>query len=140
MAGKIMADKASTNKSLNVNNSSDAALAAIEDALSLSPQAFQDHKEAEVDIKQPLIQKPEPAQQFTLPRNAANDDRRDIGQILHSLQTKVSSLPLWLAFFTSLIWATISGVYFWSRITNLRKLAGSIEAVEIGRASCRERV
>ncbi len=89
----------------------------------------------EVSISPPA---PQQAAPLVLPRGAANDDRREIGHLLHALQIKAPVWPLWLAFFASLGWIAASGTYFWGRMTTLSKLAGSAEAIaleEIGIAA-----
>ena len=48
-------------------------------------------------------------------RPPANDDRREIGNLLFSLQDKAPTWPVWIAFLLSALWVAGSGFYVWTR-------------------------
>ncbi len=47
-------------------------------------------------------------------QNAANDDRRSIGNLIYALQLRPSSAPIWMAFMLSVVWLAIGGGILWS--------------------------
>ena len=65
---------------------------------------------------------------------AANDDGPSIGGLIFALQQRPSNRPFTIAIVGSGIWILACGVLAWAM------LGAELQALEIGRASCRERV
>ena len=125
-------------KAPKANDPAKAAIDAVEDALKLDFGGPEDDLKAtalddddldiDIDIDEPPVTTPRDKAKIarSAKADAANDDRRAVGNIVYNIRRKPSSAPFWSAFIISLFWlggaAFLGNYYYGDQITSLESL------------------